>query len=353
MILSVLMTAEHFDSYLLIEGPDGAIWSNMTFPGSKLRLEIPLITSLQQSRSGNALAVLRDLGLDARISRNDGDTDALVCALGGSPADAATVIKKLFAELYDAEETTLLEFRIFAHWLDQGVIDRALDENRPGDSVALPVAASSVVISEGKRLPNYREQTNGCMMALAGILLLPTLFMAAYLEFGYPAASAVLVIAIVSREVYRRWKKSKIGFGYIDSIKIIILGLVCATMYFNDPIYLQIMPTIVFCVSAIIEISLISFGMPPLLKYSEPLLKRGRLLFCFAIVSTCIGGAALNEYLRAALTLDAWMWFFAFARIELFLGFVASSIPLLVYKSKRIGKDVDDENGTTADVNAE
>ena len=53
-------------------------------------------------------------------------------------------------------------------------------------------------------------------MWLAGILLLPVPFMFAYLEFGYPAASAVLVVVIVFREVYRRWKKSKSGFERIS-----------------------------------------------------------------------------------------------------------------------------------------
>ncbi len=61
----------------------------------------------------------------------------------------------------------------------------------------------------------------------------------------------------------------------------------------------------------------------------------------------------MNEYLRATLTLDAWMWFFAFARIELFLGFVTSAIPFLVYQTKTIGMDKDDENGTIGDAGAE
>ena len=133
VILSVLMTAEQFESYLIVKAPDGAILSNMTFPKSKLRLEIPLVTPLQKSRREHALAILRNLDLDTRKSRNDGDDDALVCELEGPPVGAATVVRKIFAELYDVEVTTLLEFRIFAHWLDQAVIDRALDENRPGD----------------------------------------------------------------------------------------------------------------------------------------------------------------------------------------------------------------------------
>ena len=62
----------------------------------------------------------------------------------------------------------------------------------------------------------------------------------------------------------------------------------------------------------------------------------------------------MNEYLRATLTLDAWMWFFAFARIELILGFLASSIPFLVYQSKTAGEvDAEVDTGSSGEADAD
>ena len=50
----------------------------------------------------------------------------------------------------------------------------------------------------------------------------------------------------------------------------------------------------------------------------------------------------MNEYLRRTLTLDAWVWFFAFFRIEFVLGFLVTSIPLLYYMVKHISETESD-----------
>jgi hypothetical protein len=64
--------------------------------------------------------------------------------------------------------------------------------------------------------------------------------------------------------------------------------------------------------------------------------RTGRWLFAFAVIATCAGGTAMNEYLRGTLTLDAWVWFFAFFRIELVFGFLVASIPLICHMARHL-----------------
>ena len=65
----------------------------------------------------------------------------------------------------------------------------------------------------------------------------------------------------------------------------------------------------------------------------------------FAILATCAGGIATNEFLRANVTLDVWVWFFAFVRIELLLGFLTSSMPFFLYQVRQdLEKDGDSES---------
>jgi len=67
LILSVLMTAEWDEPYLLMKVPRRLTSVKMTYPGSVVRLEMPLVTHRQQSRRESYLAILRDLELDAQI----------------------------------------------------------------------------------------------------------------------------------------------------------------------------------------------------------------------------------------------------------------------------------------------
>jgi intracellular septation protein A len=335
VFLSVLMTAGTVDSYLILRVPRRVTWLKMTFRGSVVRLELPLITRLQKSRREKYLSILRDIGLDARITSDSGEYDALEWKVEGPPAGAATVIKDAFVELFEVEITRTLEILVFAHMWDQNVIDQALRGDSPPDKVKLPVAAT-----QGQQADIAHQPRAGCMKVSASLLLMPLPFMIAYIEFGYLVATAVLVAIFISREAYRRWKKTIIGFQRLDLIKIIVPALSGATIYFNDPLYLQLIPTIVLALVAFVELFFISFNLPPLLEWNRPLPRRGRLLFSFAIIASCIGGAALNEYLRTNITLDAWIWFFAFVRIELFLGFSTAMIPFSIYMARNIQSPV-------------
>ncbi len=329
IIVSVLMAAEKGEPYLIMKVPRRAPSMKIAVSRSVVRLEIPLVTSLQRSRRDAYLAILRDLKLDAQISSHGGDHDTLEWQVEGSSITASTLIKDTFAKLLDVGPKRTLEFRVFALLADQNAIDRRLQGNPSGDQAELPGGAA-----QEHQAKSHVEMSAGCITPLAVLLLLPVPFMIAYLKFGYVAASAVLIVLLISRESYRRWKKPKGGFHFADLLKVTVLLLTGTTIYFNDPSYLQLIPTVILSIAAVAELVSISFNLPKLsmadlTKFDAS--KTQRILASFAIIAPCIVGTAMNECLRTSLTLDVWVWFFAFVRIELVFGILVSSMPLVFY----------------------
>ena len=335
VILSVLMTAKGYEPSLLMKVPRRVTWLKATFPDSAIRLEMPLITRLQMSRKDRYLALLRGLGLDPRVSRDEGDNEILEFQIDGPPARASAIIKEAFERLFEVDPTRTLEFRATANLSDWNVVEQALYRRRPGDKVDLPVAATQARMDDAGK-----TTAAGCFGGLAGLFLLPIPFVVAYLQFGYVAASAVLLAIIVTRYVYWRLRRPKRGLKFRDFMKIVILGLAGATIYLGDPLPLQLIPSVVLSIVAVAEVLRVSLDLPSWLEWPGKALPRtGQLLLSFGVVATCLGGVALNEYLRANVSLDAWVWYFAFFRIELVFGFLAALVPFFTYSVRRLMRE--------------
>lgn len=346
VILSVLMTAEGDGLFLVMKVARRVTSMKATFPGSVVRLEMPLITHRQQNRKESYLEILRDLKLDARVSSHGGDHEILEWEVEGPPVRASAVIKEAFARLFEVDRGRALEFRVFAHISDQSVIDQGLRGTQLSEGAELPTAAT-----RGRPVESVKETRAGCMTSLADVLLLPLPFMIAYFQFGYVAASAVLVLVIVFRWAYRRWKKAESGTRVANALRVVPPLLAGATIYFDDPFYLQLSPTTLLSVLAVAEILAVSFKLPHLSMFDPKKLDSPdytgtvRMLLAFAFIATCIGGVAMNEYLRANVALDTWVWFFAFLRIELMLGFSVTLIPVVFYMARNTPRE-DDESDT-------
>jgi intracellular septation protein A len=334
VILSVLMTAKGYEPHLLMKVPRRVTSLKMTFSEYAVRCEVPLITRLQQSRKERYLAVLRDLNLEEQVSKDESDQDVLEFRVEGPPGRAAGVTKEAFLRLFEVDPTRSLEFRVTANTSDWNVIELALRGRRPGDKVDLPVAATHDQEDDADR-----KNRIGCFWGLAGLFLLPIPFVVAYLEYGFVAASAVVVAIVIGREIYGRWQRGLGRFKFRDALKMIVVGLAGATIYLDEPLFLQLIPTAVLSVVAVAVVLREALQLPPWWEWPDkPLPRTGQLLLSLAFVATCIGGVAVNEYLRASVSLTAWVWFFAFVRIELVFGFLTALIPFLSHQWRYLMK---------------
>ena len=333
VVLSVLMTANWDETYLVLKVPRRVTSLKMTFPGTVVRLEMPLVTRIQRSRRENYLAVLREFNLQPRISGHVNDHEILEWVVESPPSKASEIIAAVFARLFDVDPGISVEFRVCANPMDQNVINQGLTRKQSGGEIELATAAT-----QGHQVESSAESRAGCLKPLAVVLLFPVPFMAAHLQLGYIAASAVLVGLVVVPTIYGLWRGSKKRFRPVDTWRITALLLAGSTIYFSDPVYLQLMPTAVLAVVAIAEVIAVTFNLPELSAFDardRQVSRAVRLLFTFAILTVAAGGIATNEYLRTHVTLDAWMWFFAFGRIEFAFGLLFASIPYLYYSVRQ------------------
>ena len=329
-ILSVLMTAGQGQRYLVVQVPGWVTSLKLTFAGKRIRAVMPLLTTLQSRRKEDYRRRLSDFGSAPRVVAGDG-AEQLEWEVEGPPAKAAAAIRDDFLWLFGVEPDRVLSFKAFAHALDHRVIEEALEKPQFDDG-ALPTAATY-----GQRYISSQKAANGCIYVLAASLLLPLVFLSAYLQFGIVVASAVWTAVALLRQIYWRWRKSLTGLRIWDAITAANLLLAGMTVYSEDPFFLQMIPNLL-CVSWVVgELLSILFNLPHLSPFdsqsekpdrdSEGFLARG--LLSFALVITCLGGISLNEYLRGNFCLDTWVWFFAFFRMELVLGMVAILLPLI------------------------
>ena len=327
-ILSVLMTAAYGDPSVVIKPGLSDDRLKVTFPEGHARLEVFLDAGSEAGRRARCLAVLGDLGLSPIATGGDGEGCDLTCEVEGPVDSVARVIKEAFLRLFDVDSGHEAEFRVTAHYHDQSVITRALTTKPVGDSPNKPAA-----MTRGRDSESVTSGRRGCLGGLVQLLLLPVPFMWAYLQFGVAAASAMLIAILLIREVYQRYKRQDFRFRFLDLLKLLIVGLSGVTALSGDPLYLQLVPIVVLSVAAAAQLLVAVFNLRPIFPEEDiELSKAIKWLFTFAIVVTCVCGAIFYDYLRTCCSLDSWMWFFAFARLELLLGLLTAAMPMIFYQ---------------------
>jgi intracellular septation protein A len=333
-ILSNLLTAESIESCLIMRIPENQPPLKLNFHQSLIRLEFQLETDLQQDQREIFLQILRDLKLDTRSQNHKRGHNTLVCDVRGPFAEALPIIKEVFARIFETDIRTLLVFQVMGPFSDREAIDQAVEDYR------------SKNYPKERKEPTEKQRRAGCMGALTSLLFLPIPFVIGYIEYGFVVASAVLVAIFVLREIYNRWKKLRTGFYVGDVFKIITLLLAGATIWVEDALYLQLIPTIVFLAAALSHFLTMTFNLhwsalvddPE--EFADPSVWK---MLSYALITTCVGAAALNEYLRVVLPLDTWIWYFAFVRIELVFGLIATLIPYVFLFSWK-NESTDTEN---------
>jgi intracellular septation protein A len=336
-VLPGLKTAKSTASCLILKVPEHRASVNMTFPGSRVRLKIPLVTDLQRDQRDSYFEFLQTLDSDAHIATHNKNHETLVYEIEGPMADVSLVLKKIIARLLEIDPEQILEFQVFGPFSKRESIDQAALDYR---SETYPNEAPE---------PTDQQRRAGCMGMLSSLFLLPIPFVVAYLEYGYIAASVVLVGIFVLREVYFRWKKRRASFSVGDAFKIAVLVLAGTTIYVEDPLYLQLIPTVGLTAAAVAHALAVTFNLkwPSLMddaNYEEPSVRK--TMTC-AIIATCVGWAAMSEYLRTVLSLDEWIWYFAFVRIELIFGLLITLIPSAIYFSRDQLSNDNDEGRET------
>ncbi len=163
-----------------------------------------------------------------------------------------------------------------------------------------------------------------------------------------PVTSAIygtgaFMVAIVAALIASKWLLGRIApMLWISAV--LIIGFGALTIYFTDPAFIQLMPTLIYSGFAILLVGGVMAGKP-MLKYvfhaafpglSENgwiKLSRNWGLFFLAM-------AFANEFMRVFLTFDTWLTLKVWAVTPLSLLFAVSQVPMLL----KHGLDVADKD---------
>lgn len=158
------------------------------------------------------------------------------------------------------------------------------------------------------------------------------------------AATSAFMIAMAGAMALSWWKTRHISpMLWIAGLFVLVFGGL--TLYFHDRMFIQIKPTIVYSMFAVI----LSYGLitdKPLLQLllesAYPgLSAKGWRLLTISWTGFFIAMAVLNEVMRASLDWDQWVTFKTWAVIPLTLIFAMLNIPMLMRHGLQLEKRED------------
>ena len=158
------------------------------------------------------------------------------------------------------------------------------------------------------------------------------------------AATAAFMVAMVAAMLLSWWKAKHISpMLWITAALVLPFGAL--TIYYHDQTFIQIKPTIVYTMFAVI----LGYGLIAkkpllqlLLEQAYPgLSAKGWRLLTINWTGFFIAMAALNEVMRHVLSWDQWVTFKTWAVIPMTLVFAMLNIPMLLKHGLQLEKPED------------
>jgi hypothetical protein len=170
-------------------------------------------------------------------------------------------------------------------------------------------------------------------------LVFPLVFVLAYQAFGLTLSVVVWLVILAGRKAFEIWRWRLWGGPVANFIWVLGMALGLATLHMRDAFYLQMVPVLVAAAIAVHEaVRPITGGRNGSGSVSaveeggeDTETARLRALRPVFMVVLFVGAALFYEYLRRAVSLDAWIWVFAFVRVELVLAIVGGLMPFGIY----------------------
>ncbi|MEP3224610.1 MAG: septation protein IspZ [Parasphingorhabdus sp.] len=175
-------------------------------------------------------------------------------------------------------------------------------------------------------------------------------FFLAYKFIGIIAGTAAFMAAIVIAVVISKWKMGKIS-PMLWLSAVLVVGFGALTIYFNDPRFIQIKPTIIYLGFAVI----LGVGLlrgKAMLKYLlqaayEGLSDEGWLKLSRNWAIFFVAMAVLNEVMRLSLSFDLWLTLKVWGVTILSFIFAIANVPMLMRYGLDLGQDDDAEEAAS------
>ncbi len=193
-----------------------------------------------------------------------------------------------------------------------------------------------------------KKENKGLGFALDFAPLL--IFFLAYKFFGIIAGTAAFMVAILIAVIISKWKIGKIS-PMLWLSAVLVVGFGALTIYFNDPRFIQIKPTIIYTGFAVI----LGVGLlrgKAMLKYLlqaayEGLSDEGWLKLSRNWAIFFVGMALLNEAMRLTLSFDLWLTLKVWGITILSFIFAIANVPMLMRHGLDLGQDEEAEEAAS------
>ncbi|MEM6909649.1 MAG: inner membrane-spanning protein YciB [Pseudomonadota bacterium] len=161
--------------------------------------------------------------------------------------------------------------------------------------------------------------------------------------------TTAFMIAAVAALVISKWRLGKVSPMLWFSTAL-ILGFGALTIFFGDPVFVQLKPTIIYSVFGVALLGGFFIGRALLKILLEAAfegldeagwLKLSRNWGVFFLVL-----AGLNEGLRAYLTFEGWLWAKFWVFLPLTFLFTFANIPMLLKHGLDVGAEDEPDEGT-------
>jgi intracellular septation protein len=158
------------------------------------------------------------------------------------------------------------------------------------------------------------------------------------------AATAGFMVAMAAAMAVSWWKARHISpMLWISGALVLVFGGL--TLYFHDEVFIQIKPTVVYTLFAVVLGYGLASGRPllqSLLETAYPgLSARGWRLLTINWTGFFVAMAVLNEVMRRLLSWDQWVVFKTWAVIPLTLLFAMANIPMLLRHGLQLDRPED------------
>ncbi|QTD56334.1 septation protein IspZ [Parasphingorhabdus cellanae] len=161
--------------------------------------------------------------------------------------------------------------------------------------------------------------------------------------------TAAFMVAIVIAVIVSKWKLGKIS-PMLWLSAVLVIGFGALTIYFNDPRFIQIKPTIIYLGFAVI----LGVGLlrgKAMLKYLleaayEGLSDEGWLKLSRNWAIFFVAMAVLNEAMRLFLTFDLWLTLKVWGITILSFVFAIANVPMLMRHGLDLGQDDEEAEET-------
>lgn len=162
--------------------------------------------------------------------------------------------------------------------------------------------------------------------------------------------TAAFMVAIIIAVIVSKWKLGKIS-PMLWLSAVLVIGFGALTIYFNDPRFIQIKPTIIYVGFAVI----LGVGLlrgKAMLKYLlqaayEGLSDEGWLKLSRNWAIFFVAMAVLNEAMRLTLSFDLWLTLKVWGITILSFIFAIANVPMLMRHGLDLGQDEEAEEAAS------